>query len=297
MDMNFRELNIFLSVCELGSMSEAARHLYMTQPAISQAISELEGEYNIKLFDRIGKKLVLTHAGEILRDYGKKINLLLNEAENTLRDISDMKMGKLKLGASRTVGTYLLPQLIGEFLKIYKNIELPFYIDNTSEIVKMIHENEIDLGIVEGPIHSDNIEVKYFLDDELYLICSKDHNWAKKKIINKDDLSLENIIIREVGSGTREVFENTLKAHNIEYNIKLELNSTEAIKRAVEANLGVSVISKLAIKKELKSSRLVKVEIDGVKFLRQLNIIYHKDKYLSELCKKFIDFLYISTKT
>jgi len=120
---------------------------------------------------------------------------------------------------------------------------------------------------------------------------------GKKKIINKDDLSLENIIIREVGSGTREVFENTMKAHNIEFNIKLELNSTEAIKRAVEANLGVSVISKLAIKEELKSSRLVKVEIDGVKFLRQFIIIYHKDKYLSELCKKFIDFICSNAKT
>ncbi|MDE4542774.1 selenium metabolism-associated LysR family transcriptional regulator [Thermoanaerobacterium sp. R66] len=289
--MNFRELNIFLSVCEYGSMSEAAKHLYMTQPAISQAISELEEEYNVKLFDRIGKKLVLTHAGEILRDYGKKINLLLMETENTLQNISDTKAGKLKLGASRTVGTYLLPKIIGKFLKLYANVELPFCISNTTEIVNMILNSEIDLGIVEGPIHSDSIEKKHLLDDELYLICSKEHQWAKKNIIQMDDLSKADFIMREVGSGTREIFENTMKSHNIEYDIKLELNSIEAIKKAVEANLGVSVISKLALNEELKSSKLIKIEIEGIKFTRKFNIIYHKDKYLSDLHKKFIDFI------
>ncbi|MGJ7045842.1 selenium metabolism-associated LysR family transcriptional regulator [Thermoanaerobacterium thermosulfurigenes] len=289
--MNFRELNIFLSVCEYGSMSEAAKHLYMTQPAISQAISELEEEYNVKLFDRIGKKLVLTHAGEILRDYGKKINLLLFETKNTLQDISDSRSGKLKLGASRTYGTYLLPKMIGNFLKLYTNVELPFCINNTAEIVNMILNSEIDLGIVEGPIHSDSIESRHLLDDELYLICSKKHHWTKKKIIQMDDLSKADFIMREAGSGTREVFENTMKSNNIEYNIKLELNSIEAIKKAVEANLGVSVISKLALNEELKSSKLIKIEIEGIKFTRKFNIIYHKDKYLSELHKKFIDFL------
>jgi len=181
--------------------------------------------------------------------------------------------------------------MIGNFLKLYTNVELPFCINNTAEIVNMILNSEIDLGIVEGPIHSDSIESRHLLDDELYLICSKKHHWTKNKIIQMDDLSKADFIIREAGSGTREVFENTMKSNNIEYNIKLELNSIEAIKKAVEANLGVSVISKLALNEELKSSKLIKIEIEGIKFTRKFNIIYHKDKYLSELHKKFIDFL------
>ncbi|SNX53504.1 LysR family transcriptional regulator [Thermoanaerobacterium sp. RBIITD] len=290
--MNLRELNIFLTVCGCGSMSEAARKLYMTQPAISQSISDLEEEYNIKLFDRIGKKLVLTYAGEILKDYSKKILVLINETQNTLKNISNMKMGRLRIGASRTAGTYLVPTIIGKFINVYENIELPYFIDNTSEIVKMILDNDIDLGIVEGPIHSSNIIVRHYLNDELYLICSKDHHWAKNPIVNVEEIASENMIIRERGSGTREVFENTMKEHNANYNIKLELNSIEAIKKAVEANIGISVISKLAIKDELESGKIVKVKIEGVRFLRNFNIIYHKDKYLSELFKKFVDFLY-----
>ncbi|WP_432416187.1 LysR substrate-binding domain-containing protein [Thermoanaerobacterium aotearoense] len=173
-------------------------------------------------------------------------------------------------------------------------MELPFCINNTSEIVKMILNSEIDLGVVEGPIHSNYIESRHLLDDELYIVCSKEHHWAKKNIIQMDDLSKADFIVREVGSGTREVFENTMKSHNIEYNIKLELNSIEAIKKAVEANLGVSVISRLALSDESKNSKLKKVEINEIKFKRKFNIIYHKDKYLSDLHKKFIDFLYSS---
>lgn len=294
--MNLRELNIFITVCEYGSMSETARKLFITQPAISQSISELEEEYNVKLFDRIGKKLILTNAGEILRDYGKKILILVNEAENSLKDISNMRAGRLRIGASRTAGTYLLPSLIGKFIKTHKKIDLPYIIDNTSAIEKMILDNEIDLGIVEGPIHSKDIIINHFLDDELYLICSSSHHFSKRNSINIKEIADENMIIRERGSGTREVFEETMSKNNVTYNIKLELNSTEAIKKAVEANIGISVISKLSIKDELKNGCLVRVMIDGVRFLRSFNIIYHKDKYHTELFNKFIQFLYVNIK-
>lgn len=290
--MNLRELNIFLAVCECGNMSNAAKKLYMTQPAISQAILELESEYNIKLFDRIGKKLLLTYAGEILKNYSKKILAMTKEAENTMNSISNLENGRIIIGASQTAGTYLLPSLIGKFFKFNKNIKLPFIIDNTRQIVQHILDNDIDIGIIEGPVHTDDIVINHFLDDELYLICSKEHKWAKRPLVNLHEIENENMIVRESGSGTREIFENVMKLKKIKYKIYVELDNIEAIKKAVEHNIGISVISKLAIMEELKSGKLIKVPLDGINFSRSFNIIYHKNKFLSDLLTKFINFLY-----
>ncbi|MGB9679396.1 MAG: selenium metabolism-associated LysR family transcriptional regulator [Minisyncoccia bacterium] len=293
--MNLREIKIFLTVCECGSMSDAARKLYMTQPSISQTISELEEELNVKLFERISKKLFLTYPGKILQEHGKKIIMLLNEVQNNILDIANMNTGRLRIGASTTIGIYLLPDLIGEFNKEYKNIELDFTIDNTGIIEKILLENIVDIGIVEGPVHSKDIVVKPYIYDELYLICSKEHKWAREKSIKPEAIEEENLIIREQGSGTREVFDNTMFKHNYKYNIKHVLNNTEAIKKAVEANIGVSCISKIAIKEELKSGKLMKIDVAGIEFKRELNIIYHKDKYHTKLFDEFINYLLNNT--
>ncbi|NNG65956.1 selenium metabolism-associated LysR family transcriptional regulator [Caldanaerobacter subterraneus] len=289
--MNLRQLKIFLTVCQEGSMSKAAKKLYMTQPSISQTIGELEQELNIKLFERINKHLYLTYPGEILREYSKRIISLLEEAENTLLDISNLKTGKLRVGASTTIGTYLIPKILSEFRKKYENTSIFFNIDNTEVIEKQILENSIDIGIVEGPIHSQDIIIEPFIEDELYLVCSKGHRWALKKVIEPWEIEEEELIIREKGSGTREVFETIMSANNLKYHIKHVLNNTEAIKKAVELNMGVSVLSKLAVSEELKKGTLVKIEIEGIKFKRMFNIIYHKDKYFSPAFKAFMEYL------
>lgn len=286
--MNFKKLKVFTTVCDCGSMSRAAKKLYMTQPAVSQAILELEEELDVHLFDRINKKLLLTYPGEVLLEYARRILVLVEEAQSTMKDIANMNTGKLRIGASTTIGTYLLPEIIRTFGQKFKNIDIPFAIDNTGVIEKMLLENSIDIGLVEGPIHSKEIIVKPYMDDELFIICSKNHLWAARKIIDPGTISEQNIIIREQGSGTREVFENTMSKHNIPYSIKHVLNNTEAIKKAVEANIGVSVVSEIAIKEEIKSGRLVKINLEGVRFLRKFNIIYHKDKYHSKLFEEFL---------
>lgn len=290
--MNPRKLKIFLTVYEYGSMSEAAKKLYMTQPAVSQAILELEDELKVKLFDRINKKLLLTYPGEILLEYARRILALIEEAESMIEDIANMNTGKLRIGASTTIGTYLLPEMIRKFNEKYKNIDIPFAIDNTGAIENMVLDNRIDIGLVEGPVHSKEIIVEPYIDDELYLICSKDHPWAGRKSIKPEEIKEENLIIREQGSGTREVFENTMSKYNLTYKITHVLNNTEAIKKAVEANIGVSVVSGIAIKEEVKSGRLLKINMEGVRFVRNFNIIYHKDKYRSKLFNEFIKHLY-----
>jgi len=289
--MTLRDIEIFVTVCELKSMSAAAKKLYMSQPAVSQAISQIEGEFQVKLFDRISKKLSLTYPGEILYNYGRRILNLVSEAENIIYDVRNMRMGRLNVGASTTVGIYLLPKIIGEFRKKF-SVDIYFTIDNTAGIEKLILDNAIDLGIVEGPVHSRDIIVIPYIDDELYLVSSKNHRWAKKRIICPEEIENEDIIIREKGSGTREVFEETMARNNVRYRIKYVLNNTEAIKKAIEANIGVSVISRLAVEKEVKDGRLVKVDIENIKFERKFSIIYHKDKFKSNLLEEFIRHLY-----
>lgn len=289
--MTLRDINIFVTVCELNSMSAAARKLYMSQPAISQAISQIEEELQVKLFDRIGKHLSLTYAGEILYGYGKRILNLVKEAESSLDDVKNMRIGRLRVGTSTTVGIYLLPEIIGGFKQKF-NVDIYFTIANTSEIEKLVLDNSIDLGIIEGPVHSKDIVVTSYIDDELYLVCSKSHKLANKKIISLQEIENEDIIMRETGSGTREIFEEAMARNNARYKIKYILNNTEAIKKAVEANIGISVISRLAVEKEIKSGKLIKVEIENIKFKRKFSIIYHKDKFRSNLFEEFIKYLY-----
>lgn len=292
--MNLRQLQIFVSVSQTGNMSETARQLYMTQPAVSQTISELEDDLEIKLFDRINKKISLTDAGEVLCSYSKKILLLLAETRASIEDIANMKTGRLRLGASTTIGIYLLPKIVGEFKKQYPNIQSYFTIDNTAVIEDMILNNHIDIGLVEGLVHSEDIIVKHFLDDELYLICSSNHPWAKRKtkVIDPHEINGQALIIREKGSGTREVFEKIMTMHNLSFEETHVLNNTEAIKKAVEADIGIAVISKLAVQEELETGRLIKIDLKGIPISRQLNIIYHKDKYFSPLFNTFIKHIY-----
>ena len=291
--MDLRKLNIFITVCKYGSMSKAGENLYMSQPAISQAIHDLEEELNIKLFDRIKRQLILTHAGKTLLEYARRILLLVEEAENNISDIANMNRGRLRIGSSTTIGTYLLPKLIGEFKKSYQKIDIPFVIDNTQVIKDKILDYEIDVALVEGPVHSDDIIVKPCYDDQLYLICSKDHPWASRKIINPNEIKGENFIIREPGSGTREVIENTMAKHKLTYQIKHVLNNTETIIKDVEANIGISIVPKLAIQDKMGNVNFKKLDIKGVDFTRKFNIIYHKDKYISNIFKAFLDFLKI----
>ncbi|SJZ33665.1 selenium metabolism-associated LysR family transcriptional regulator [Selenihalanaerobacter shriftii] len=294
--MTLRALEIFITVCETGSMSAAARKLYMTQPAISQTILGLEDKLNVRLFDRIKKRLILTHAGEIFLRYSKRIVNLINEAENAMTDIANLKLGQLRIGASMTIGTYLLPDIISAFNKKHQDVELPFIIDNTKIIRKMILNNEIDIAFIEGPINSNDIIIEPFFDDELYLVCSIRHEWANKDSISSEKIRNESFIMREKGSGTREVIENTLKQFNLSYEIKHVLNNIDAIKKAIEANMGISILPKIAIKKEIVEGKLAKIKLDNIKFKRKFKIIYHKDKYHSPLFNKFIDYIKSSTQ-
>ncbi len=289
--MNLRQLELFSLVAELGNVTEAARHLYMTQPAVSQTISDLEESLGLKLFDRLNRKMHLTFAGELLYNYSKKILSLVEEAEGHMLEITNNRIGRLRLGASTTIGIYLLPMLVGQFKQQYHDIQSTFVIDNTAVIEEMLLDNRLDIGFVEGLVHSPEIEVQKVKDDELWLICSPRHEWIKqgKNIIDADEIAGQPLILRELGSGTREVVEKVLQKHKVSYHPWHVLNNTEAIKRAVMEDIGIAFVSQLAVKEEIDSGRLSRVEIKGIPISREFRLIWHKDKYHTPLLTSFID--------
>ncbi len=288
--MNERQLKIFHEVATRLNMTQAASALYMSQPAVSQTIKDLEREFGLNFFDRIGKKLYLTCNGEILFSYARRILNLHNECLNEIKSAKDLKSGRLRIGASTTIGIYILTDIIGKYSKDNKDIDISIIIENTNNIVNLILENKIDFAYVEGPVHSDEIIVEDFYDDELVIITSTEHHFAKQKTIDIKALEKEKIIMREKGSGTREIIETLLLSHNIKIQKSLELGNTEAIKKAVEAGLGISCISNRAISKEVKHNNLAIIKLKNEKIIRKLSVIYHKDKILSNLFNSFLQY-------
>lgn len=288
--MNERKLRIFYEVSKELNMTKVSEKLYVSQPSISQSINDLEKDLGVKLFDRMGKKLYLTHEGKIFLNYTKRILNIYDEAIKVIKEMNGLQRGKLKIGASTTIGIYILPNIIGKFSKVYTNIDISIIIENTENIAKLIEENQLDIAFVEGPVHSEEITVEEFYDDELVFITGTEHPWVKAEKILKSDIAKEKIIMREKGSGTREVFINALEKEFVDYSIFMELGHTEAIKKAVEAGLGISCISKRCIKDEINYKKLAVIEVEGLKIKRSLYLIHHKDKYITNLINTFIQF-------
>jgi DNA-binding transcriptional LysR family regulator len=289
--VNERKLRIFYEVSKELNMTKVAEKLYVSQPSISQAINDLENELDVKLFDRMGKKLYLTHEGSVFLNYARRILNIYDEAVKVIKEMNNSQRGKLKIGASTTIGIYILPDIIGKFSKTYCDVDISIIIENTENIVKLMEENHLDIAFVEGPVHSDEIEVENFYEDELVFITNQNHPWTKMKKVQKCDIVKEKVIIREKGSGTREVFIEALEQNSIEYNIFMELGHTEAIKKAVEAGIGISCISKRCVKDEISYGKLAASEIEGLKINRSLYLIHHKDKYITNLINTFIEFV------
>ena len=275
--MTIRHLRIFLAVVDSGSMTKAAKNLYITQPSVSQAIMEIEEHYNIKLFERLSRKLYITEGGKEFLSYARHIISLYDDMEQRMGQTR--RTSTLRIGASLTIGTYLLSQLSKGYLRNNKNIQIKAVVDNTSAIEEKVLNSKLDFALVEGPIHSDDIVPIPFMKDELVTICSKNHPFAKKQSITIEELSQEELILRETGSGTRELFENTMLFKGQNLKTKWICNNSEAIKNAVMADMGISIISKMSVTKEIKENKLHTISIDGVRFKRNFNIIYHKNKY------------------
>ena len=287
--MNIRRLNIFYKTAEYLNMSKVAKEMYISQPSISQCISEIEEEIGAKLFDRIGKKLYLTHEGKIFYDYTRRILNIYEEGVNIIKD-SKVNSGKITVGVSTTIGIYIMPYIIKKFNEKEKDIEISLIIDNKYNIEELILNNKVDIGFMEGKAESSEIILKEIWKDELVFISAIDHEWKEKKYLTVDDLVNNKFIIREDGSGTRERFEDFLDNNNIKFDSYIELSNLEAIINYVKLNIAVSCVPYISVLSEEKSKLLNVSRLKDCTIKRSLYSAIHRDKYVSKPIKTFIDF-------
>jgi LysR family transcriptional regulator, transcriptional activator of the cysJI operon len=285
--MTLRHLEIFLSVCDHKNMTRAARELYLSQPSVSQAIFDLEAEYGVRLFERLNHRLYLTTSGERLQSYARHI---LNLSEQVKKELSGQQQaGSIRIGASLTTGTYLLPGVVSAYNKKMPEVEVFTLVDNTNVIEKWILEDRIDLGLVEGPVSSTDIVKRNLRDDRLVVICAPGHPLSQRKKISAADLSDGKFIIRESGSGTRAIFETATREAGIAWKIAGIYNNTESIKHAVRVNLGLAVVSWISIEEEIKLGQIVPLEIQDLKLVRKFNLIYHRQKFFTKAMQVLVD--------
>ena len=271
-----RRLKVFYTVARLLSFTKAAESLHMTQPAVTFQVRQLEEHFDTRLFDRTHNRVTLTDVGLVVYEVAERIFEHYDEMERRVREMTGEMGGSLNIGASMTVAENMLPALLGQFKKKHPDLNVRLKVGNSEAIVSMVEHNVIDLAIVEGSISNKNLRVEACRDDELVVIMPPDHPLAKCETVTVDQLMPYQFICREEGSGTREAIFNYLvdQGYPDGWTVCMELGSPEAIKGAVEAGMGLSVMSKSGISKELKLEMLVSVPLDppllrGFSFVRQ----------------------------
>ncbi len=294
MAMDDHKLRVFCTVAETKSFSKASEIIHLTQPAVSLQIQALEELYETKLFDRSSSTVTLTPAGEVLYKYAKHILSLYSSAEKEIGELTGLVKGSVSIGASTTIGNYMLPQVIPDFRKTRQKIKINLRVGNTKRVVELLNAGNIDFGLVEGEISRQKISAEKLIDDELCLAVPPQHPWAKKKEISIFDITKEPFILREEGSGTRQVIEKYFEKHGISIQnmkITLILGSTESIKHAVERGMGVSIFSRWAALSEVKFGTLKLLSFKEEKMMRQFSLITTKYSVLSHPADDFMSYL------
>jgi len=286
-----RRLKIFHTVARLLNFTKAAEELHMTQPAVTFQIRQLEEQFNTRLFDRTHNKVTLTDVGKQVYSYSERILKLYEEMTRNITEMTGDVSGSVTLGASTTIAEYMLPLLIGEFKNKFPEVMINLRESNTEDIVSMVENNDIDLGIVEGSVNNKNLVVEECKMDHLVVIMPNDHMLASEKRLRVEDFVSYPFISREHGSGTQEVITNYVEKHGNgeDLNICFELSSPEAIKGAVEAGMGLSIVSRATIIKELKLGTLTAVELRP-SLERPFSFVRQRYKFKSRAADQLLSF-------
>ncbi|HHC74844.1 MAG TPA: LysR family transcriptional regulator [Thiothrix sp.] len=290
--MSDRRLQVFHAVARLLSFTKAAEVLHMTQPAVTFQIRQLEDQFDTRLFDRTHNRVTLTEAGHIVFEYAESIFEKYAEMENAVKELTSNINGSITLGASTTISEYMLPALLGNFKAKNPEIRLRLRVSNTEGIVSMVENNVIDLGIVEGPVTNKNLLVEVCRQDELIAVVPPSHELASKKSVTAQQVLKYPLVCREEGSGTREVIMDYFREQGIERLNSLsclELGSPEAVKGAVEAGMGVSIVSSVSIEKELQLGILVAVPMNPP-LARQFSFVRQRQKFRVRVMEELLEF-------
>ncbi|OKP82593.1 LysR family transcriptional regulator [Paenibacillus sp. P32E] len=292
--MNFHQLHIFYTVSERGSFSAAAQTLHMTQPAVTMQVQALEDYFGAKLFDRSSKKIILSEAGRTLLPFALRSIQLMRETDQAMSAFTHMLEGRLLLGASLTIGEYVLPRLLGPFGKAYPHISIMMKVMNTSQLLEEIHKHQLNFGLIEAPVTHPDMVIEPVMGDELKLIVPREHPLAEKDEVTLAEALQHPFVLREQGSGTRRVMEEQLLAKGLDpgaMRVVMELGSTGAVKSAVEAGLGLTIISTSSVKHEVALGLLKIVNITDASFKRQFYAIHLKSTLLPISAVTFLTFL------
>jgi DNA-binding transcriptional LysR family regulator len=290
--MNLNQLKIFYYAAKNGNLSTAANELFITQPAVTKGIQRLQEHYEIKFIDFVGKKLMLTDAGEVLYQIAEKIFEMEKQAEESIRDFQQRKRGQIRVLSSESFGDYYLPHIIIPFSKAYPLVRVSMNILPTEQVVEKTASLECDLGFISYPVEHKKLSVREVLEDKLVIITAPNHPLAHKKNLKPKDLEGQNFIMHEKGSAPRRAIEELIRKNNISIGIPLELSSNRAIKRAVEESTGIALISRKVANEEIRAKRLKAINVADPSMTRKFFLIHHKDKYISESLRLMMDMVF-----
>ena len=286
--VSIRQLEIFAKVASTGSVTKAGEAMFLTQSAVSMALSQLEQQSVAPLFERNGRRLMLNDAGRLLLKEAEEVLAKVDRLERQLLGTGEDPMeGELLVGGSTTIGNYLLPGILGAFARRYPQTRVELQVGNTRQVAELLEAGGLDVAFVEGPCHHRSLTAIPWRDDELVVVVGKDHPWSNEEAVTAQQMAAGIWIMRERGSGTREIFEGAMEAAGIAYTIALEFGHTEAIKNGVASGLGVSCLSRIAVRRELEYGLLVEVA-SPLELKRSLSLLKRRNGNCTPLLSAFL---------
>lgn len=287
MRITLKQLDVFAAVAREGSVTRAASWLNLTQSATSMALSDLETQLGARLFDRVGRRLQLNELGARLLPLAQETVARASEIEDIARG-DQPGIGRLRIGASLSIGNYLMPQMIGDYMKSHPEAEISLDVGNTRHVIEAVRQFTCDIGFIEGFCHEPDIDMLPWIEDELVIFAGSQHPLAGQAAVLPEDLAQAHWILREPGSGTREVFDNAVAGKLPTLKVRLELSHTEAIRRAVEAGIGLGCASRLTLQESLDQGRIKVLATPYLNLKRSLFVLRHRNKYQTRSMQHFL---------
>lgn len=289
--MQYEELVTFVTLAEVRSFTKTAEKLLMSQPSVSLHIKNLEEEFQTKLFHRSPRFLKITQSGELLLERAKQITKIYEKAKEDILELQDSIKGKIKIGASFTIGEYILPSLLSELQRKYQDLEFEVMIGNTEEIIQLVRLLEVDIGLIEGQNNDKELHVVPFMQDELLIVASKGQPLVKKKTVRIEDLQNQAWVTREKGSGTRDYLHHVISSNGLRVKSMMTISSNQGIKEAVINGMGLSLLSRNCVKRDLEHQYLSIIKLRGQTFQRTFSYIYSPLREKQKNVKAFIQAL------
>jgi DNA-binding transcriptional LysR family regulator len=290
LNLTVKQLKAFDAVARHLNFSRAAETLFLSQPAVSMQIKQLEDNIGMPLLEKHGKRIFLTEAGREVLHYSRTVLQQLQEMESVLGDMKGLERGQISIAVVSTAN-YFMPQLLAQFIRAHPAIGVSLSVANRDAVILQLTDNAADLAIMGQPPDEADMVAHPFLDNPLVVIAAPDHPLAKQKKITPEQLAKETFVLRERGSGTRGVVERFFTAHRLPLPAHLEMDTNEAIKQSVSAHIGIGIISRHGIELELETRRLCVLNVVGFPIRRHWHIVHHKNKRLSVAARTFQDFL------